>query len=92
MPILDFPGCFQPGWSGVIRHDLTRANTVVITDEMAGKYFGDEEPIGKIIEVGIEGTEFGVTGIVRKYPGNSHLEFDFWVHLNPQFLSTALTG
>ncbi|MBE9509814.1 MAG: ABC transporter permease [Bacteroidetes bacterium] len=56
---------------------LARSNTVVITDEMANKYFGSEEPIGKVIEVGIDRTEFEVTGVVKKYPGNSHIKFDF---------------
>lgn len=67
--------------TGLLKGDpttvLARANTVVITDEMANKYFGSEEPIGKVIEVGVDRTEFEVTGVVEKYPGNSHLKFDF---------------
>jgi len=56
---------------------LARAKTVVITDEMANKYFGEADPMGKVIEVGVDGTEFEVTGVVKKYPGNSHIKFDF---------------
>ena len=67
--------------TGLLRGDpatvLARANTVVITDEMARKYFGEEDPMGKVIKVGIEGRAFEVTGIVKKYPGNAHLKFDF---------------
>lgn len=73
-----FFGVFE---TGLLRGDpatvLARANTVVITDEMANKYFGEEDPIGKTIEVGTEGKAFEITGIVNKYPGNSHLKFDF---------------
>jgi len=67
--------------TGLLRGDpataLARANTVVITDEMAYKYFGEEDPIGKVIEVGVDRTEFEVTGVLKKYPGNSHIKFDF---------------
>ena len=44
--------------AGLLRVDpetaLTRPNTVVITNEMANKYFGSEEPLGKVIEVWVE--------------------------------------
>jgi len=63
---------------------LTRPNTIVITDEMAEKYFGSEEPLGKNIDITVESmfdrftkTEFEVTGVVKKYPENSHLKFNF---------------
>ena len=73
-----FFGVFQ---TRLLRGDpatvLARANTVVITDEMANKYFGEEDPIGKVIEVGVDGNEFEITGIIEKYPGNSHMKFDF---------------
>jgi len=68
---------------------LARANTVVITDEMANKYFGSEDPIGKVIEVGVESmgslysrTEFEVTGVVVKNQGNSHIKYDFLASMN----------
>ena len=44
---------------------LARANTVVITDEISNKYFGEEDPIGKVIEVGVDGNEFEITGVVK---------------------------
>jgi putative ABC transport system permease protein len=73
-----FFGVFK---TGLLRGDpetaLARTNTVVITDEMSNKYFGEEDPIGKVIEVGVDRTEFEVTGVVKKFPGNSHMKFDF---------------
>jgi putative ABC transport system permease protein len=47
---------------------------VVITDEMARKYFGDEYPVGKIIQK--DNTDLKVTGVIE-IPQNSHLQFDY---------------
>jgi putative ABC transport system permease protein len=80
--------------SGEAERALTLTNTVVITEEMAEKYFGPEDPMGKIIEVSVESymdpfarRQFEVTGVVRKFPDNSHLGFDFIGSLK----STGLT-
>jgi len=48
---------------------------VVISKEVAKKYFGDEDPIGKILEVDNE-YQFAVTGILDDFPAKSHIEFD----------------
>jgi ABC-type antimicrobial peptide transport system permease subunit len=48
---------------------------IVITETMAQKYFGGENPIGKAIQV--EGQLATVTGVLRDIPHNSHLQFDF---------------
>jgi putative ABC transport system permease protein len=42
---------------------LERPNTAVMTEFLANKYFGDEDPLGKTITIGIK--EYEVTGIVR---------------------------
>jgi len=77
-----FFGVFKTGLlHGDPSSALARANTVVITDEMATKYFGEEDPMGKVIEVGVDRTKFEVTGVLKKYPGNSHLKFDFLASL-----------
>ncbi|MCE5251041.1 ABC transporter permease, partial [bacterium] len=51
---------------------------VVITEDMARRYFHDENPIGKVITVNM-GTahDFKVTGILKNIPRNSHIRFDF---------------
>ena len=50
-------------------------NHAVITEETARKYFGNENPIGKMIT--IDGAnDFEVAGIVKSIPGNSHFKFD----------------
>jgi putative ABC transport system permease protein len=55
---------------------LSQPNDVVISKEMAEKYFGDEDPIGKIISLD-KRYEFRVTGIFDDPPANTHLTFDF---------------
>ncbi|HNP19690.1 MAG TPA: ABC transporter permease [Fulvivirga sp.] len=54
---------------------LTEINSIVITHEMAIKYFGEEDPIGKLMD--IEGTTLQVTGVFAPIPSNTHLHFDF---------------
>jgi len=53
---------------------LARAHSVVITRDIARKYFGDEDPLGKILQSW--GDEYTVTGVIDKVPSNSHLSFD----------------
>lgn len=45
-------------------------NSVVITEKIAKKYFGNESPIGKAIILG-RADNFKVTGVVADYPANS---------------------
>ncbi len=55
---------------------LADPNDVVISKTMAEKYFGEENPIGKILTLD-KSFEFRVTGIFDQPPANSHLTFDF---------------
>jgi len=62
---------------------LTTAYSVVITAEMAAKYFGAEDPLGKVIKISNaihknlnNEANFTVTGVVEKLPPNSHFTFD----------------
>jgi putative ABC transport system permease protein len=55
---------------------LTKPNTMVITESMAKKYFGDEDPMGKMINFK-SGRTYMVTGIIKDFPHNSHFHFDF---------------
>ncbi len=55
---------------------LTEPHAVVLSESMVEKYFGDENPIGKVI-TGDDLYKFTVKGIMRDMPGNSHLHFDF---------------
>lgn len=58
---------------------LKEANSIVITSSTAKRYFGDADPIGKLIEArSATGTytPFTVTGVLADIPTQSHLQFD----------------
>ncbi|OGU60102.1 MAG: hypothetical protein A2V66_10445 [Ignavibacteria bacterium RBG_13_36_8] len=65
---------------------LKRPNSIVITEEMAQKYFGNEDPMGKIMETDPyndgEMMLFTVTAVAENVPANSHFHFDFLVTYN----------
>jgi len=54
---------------------LLKPNSVIIKSEIAEKYFGGENPIGKMIETE-DGVLYKVTGITEGLPANSHFNFD----------------
>ncbi|HTP12522.1 MAG TPA: ABC transporter permease, partial [Bacteroidota bacterium] len=59
---------------------LTQPNTLVITETVAKKYFGNDDPMGKILISG-DGNHFMVTGVVGGFPHNAHFQFDFLASL-----------
>ncbi len=62
--------------SGNRKQALNGVNTIVLSEKMAQKYFGDEDPMGKVLEMN-DGRLLTVTGILKEIPENSHLQFDF---------------
>jgi putative ABC transport system permease protein len=60
------------------RQALVRADTVVITETLAQKYFGRTNPMGKQLRVENE-KDFEVTGIIKDIPSNAHLDFDMLI-------------
>jgi len=55
--------------------NLLALDHAVITEQTARKYFGEENPMGKMINVD-GGADFIITGVVKSLPSNSHLKFD----------------
>jgi len=55
---------------------LTAPNSVVLTQSAAKKYFGDEDPVGKALQVNNR-NEYVITGLMEDVPTNSLLQFDF---------------
>jgi len=56
---------------------LDEPNNLVITQEIARKFFGNADPIGKTMTASYYWgqDEFTITGIIENYPKNSHLTF-----------------
>lgn len=52
--------------------------TVLLNEEMAKKYFGDEDPIGKSLSFA-NMHSFRVTGVVKNFPETSHFRFNMLV-------------
>jgi len=53
---------------------LTRPNTLVVSQRMAIKYFGNTNPLGETLE--INQREYEITGVVKDSPENTHLKYD----------------
>ena len=53
---------------------FTKGNEIVVTEEMAKRYFGEEDPLGKLIRIG-ENLEFTVAAVIADIPLNSHFKF-----------------
>jgi len=53
--------------------------SIVLTERTARKYFGDEDPLGKVLKINGPPSpgDYTVTGILKDLPLNSHLQFDF---------------
>ena len=54
---------------------LKAKNRAVITVDMAEKYFGSQDPIGKVIKLNDE-YDVTVTGVINTVPQNSHFSFN----------------
>lgn len=62
--------------AGDAKTALKEPHTLVLTEKMAGKYFGQENPIGQFLTME-DGTQYKITGVVKNNPHNSHINFDF---------------
>ena len=79
----NFFGVFTlPIIEGDLKTALASPNTVVITKSLARKYFGNENPIGKVISFK-EGDKsaFKVTGVISRVPVNSHFHFELFASM-----------
>ena len=67
--------------AGETREALKGMSNVVITKKMASKYFGDVDPINKVISIqlGEAFEEFAVKAVVQNMPTNSSIKFDILI-------------
>lgn len=70
---------------GDAKDALANSDGLIITESMSHKYFGEENPIGKELEMNIAGQEavFQVRGLMEDMPDNSHFHADFLGSMAP---------
>ena len=64
-----------PLLKGDVASVLRHPNSVVISERLSRKYFGEDDPVGKVIRLDDQ-YDMMVTGVMDEFPGNSHLQFD----------------
>ncbi|MDH4196713.1 MAG: ABC transporter permease, partial [Candidatus Aminicenantes bacterium] len=67
-----------PFVKGVPDSALPKPDSIVVTESVAAKYFGAEEPVGKTLNVD-QDKDFVVTGVVSDIPSNSDIRYDLFV-------------
>jgi putative ABC transport system permease protein len=77
-----------PFLNGDSESALNEPNTIVISQRMAEKYFGDENPMGKLLKIEfdydtgrVDMEDFRITGIFRNPPQNTHIKNDMLVSM-----------
>jgi putative ABC transport system permease protein len=84
--------CAEPSFFDVFSFPLLKGNPetslrdpnmLVMTQSLAKKYFGDEDPLGKTVEMQAFGEKlfFQVTGVMEDIPQNSHFWFDMLISM-----------
>ena len=67
--------------AGAPNDQLKRPNTVIITEDVAKRFFKNENPIGKPLTfaTGSDFSDFEVTGVLENFPKNSHIRFNYLI-------------
>ena len=83
-----------PLLKGNAKTALTQPNSVVITRAVAKKYFGETDPIGKVLEFKDAHATLTVTGMIDAVPETSHFHFGLFASLSilPESRSDSWTN
>ena len=82
------PGFFQifsfPFNEGDPDHAFDNPNSIILTKRMCHKYFGEEEALGKSIEITLLGHKelVKVTGVIENIPHNSNFNREFFIPID----------
>ena len=77
---------------GSPRSALSGPYSVMLTDEIATKYFGNEDPMNKVIRINLGNYfDFKVTGIYKPLPSNTHFHPDIMLSF-PTLNDTLIYG
>lgn len=79
-----------PLLKGNIASVLAKPNSMIMTETAAVKMFGDEDPVGKVIEM--QGHAFEVTGVLKDHPKNSHMQFEVLASYQTLLQQQKLSG
>jgi len=63
--------------SGSKKNVLKNPGSIIITPQLAQKFFGNEDPLGKTLVSSLG--EFEIVGILEYVPENSHIQFDWLI-------------
>ena len=69
---------------------LAEPYSAMLTEEMAQKYFGNDDPMNKVLRVDGQ-FQFKVAGVFKKFPSNSHVHPEILLSFN-SLRDTALYG
>ena len=58
---------------------LAEVNSMVLTEEKARTYFGNEDPIGKTLTLLNDKTDYKITGVFKPLPSSSHVHISMMV-------------
>ncbi|MCI0617187.1 ABC transporter permease, partial [bacterium] len=64
-------------------NSLIDVNSIILSEDMSIKYFGDENPIGKTVLVKFDkdnGKEFKITGVAKEFPKSKTISFNFLIN------------
>ena len=71
-----------PMIKGDSKNPLQQPNSIILTQTEAKKYFGNSDPIGKILALENRDKQFKVTAVIKDVPKNSHFHFDMFASTN----------
>lgn len=66
--------------SGDAEHALDDLHNIVITEHLAKRIFGSEEPMNKLVKIDNK-TAYKVTGVLKELPGNTQFDFEYLVSI-----------
>ncbi len=65
---------------------MLNPKSIVLSEKMADKYFGEKNPIGKTLSVN-NSADYYVSGVFKDFPKNSHLNIEFIIPKTEYFLN-----
>ncbi len=63
--------------TGDSKNPLSKPRSLVITEKLANKYFGNEDPIGNVLKIG--GGDFTVRAVMKEFPITTHFRPDYLI-------------